>query len=234
MDYLPVILAVLVGALGLFLYWLLVARKKKSTKKDLVLLVGPCGGGKTVLAYRLQSDKVVLTVTSIKPHTVQLKADSAKDGAGVSLVDFPGHPRLKSQLASDYLPRAKKVVFVLDAVSTMSKLREAAELMYDMFTDPCFENNGPPVLVACNKCDAPGALPALRLKLKLQEEVEKIRKTRQSVQESNEAGSRVVLGREGQPFSIDRDAPVEVTFEAVSAQAGTKLDVIKTFIGVGA
>lgn len=225
------VIAVVLGALGLFVYWLLVLRKKKSTKKDLILLVGPSGSGKTVLAYKMHSDKVVPTVTSMKPHTLQVKSQS-KGGKTVSVVDFPGHPRLRSQLASDYLARAKKVIFVMDSVNNVSKLREAAEYLYDMFTDPSFENNGPAVLVACNKCDVAGALSALRTKLRLQEEVEKIRKTRQSLQESNETGGRVVLGREGQPFSIDRDSPVEVAFESVSATAGTKLEALLSFIDI--
>lgn len=226
---LSVIFAVFIGALGLFMYWLLVARKKKSTKKDLILVVGPCGGGKTVLTYRLQLDKVLPTVTSMKPHTVQVRSDS-KSGAVATVVDFPGHPRLKSQLALEYLHRAKKVIFVVDSVGNAAKIRDAAEQLYDMFIHPAFENNGPRLLVACNKCDVVGALPSLRIKLRLQEEIEKIRKTRQSLAESNETGSRLVLGREGQPFNMDKDAPVEVFFESISAEAGTKLEEVKKFI----
>jgi signal recognition particle receptor subunit beta len=198
-----VIVAVLVGVLGLVLYYFLVMRNKKSTKKDLILLVGPCGGGKTVLGYRLQGGKTVSTVTSMKPHLLQVKSES-NSSKTVSVIDFPGHPRLRSQLVSEYLARAKKIVFVIDSANNVAKLREAAEYLYDLFIDPSFESGGPPVMVVCNKSDVPGALPAMRTKLRLQEEVEKIRKTRQSLQESNETGGRVVLGREGQPFSIDK------------------------------
>lgn len=227
----PIIIAVVLGAIGLIVYWFLIARKKKSTKKDLVLLIGPSGSGKTVLGYRLQDGKTVPTVTSMKPH--ELKVSTSLNGSkNVTVIDFPGHPRLRSHLASEYLARAKKIVFVVDSVNNVAKIREAAEYLYDLFIDPSFESNGPPVMVVCNKSDVTGALPAMRTKLKLQEEIEKIRKTRQSLQESNESSGRALLGREGQPFSMDRDAPVEVHFESVSGLMGTKLDELMKFIDV--
>ena len=68
-----------------------------------------------------------------------------------------------------------------------------------------------------------------RIKLNLQDEIDKIRKTRQSITESNEIGARIILGREGHPFNLDRDAPVEVKFEAISAKEGTGLNQLLSF-----
>ncbi len=174
-------------------------------------------------------DKNVNTVTSMKPNLVEVKKNHSSNGKNISIVDFPGHPRLRSKLKADYMKRAKKIVFVIDSSNNAASIRDAAELLYDVFIDPALEHNGPPIFVACSKSDLPNALPALRMKLKLQEEIEKVRKTRQSVEESNESTNRVVLGREGQPFNVDRDSPVEIIFEAISAQ-GSKLDALMNYL----
>ena len=222
-------ITILVVALSSLLYWCIFLTRKKSTKRDLVLIVGPCGSGKTVLTYQLECGHLVQSVTSMEPHTVQVRCGS-NNASFLSIVDFPGHPRLRSRLCTEYLSRAKKVVLVVDSAASLSKFREAAEILYDMLIDSSFENNGPPVLVACNKCDIPGSLSAVRTKLRLQEELEKVRKTRQSLVESSETASRIILGRDGQPFSMDRDAPVAISFESVSGQAGTTLKEIMKFM----
>jgi signal recognition particle receptor subunit beta len=198
-----------------------------SKKRDAVLIVGPSAVGKTVLAYKLCHDKIVTTVTSMKPSTLLLKSKEGRKNA--TLIDFPGHPRLRPQLIAEYIPRAKKIVFVLD--STNARLREAAELLYDLFTDPVVEKNSPPILIACAKIDGPASRPVPRIKLSLQDEIEKIRKTRQSVGElGEESRGRSELGRQGQAFSLDRDAPVELRFEAVSSVSGAGIESLISFI----
>ena len=218
-------LTIAIGFLGFAIFWFFRLRKK-SPSKNSVLLIGPSGSGKTVLLLHLCGiSDVVSTVSSMKPQTQTLKG---RNGA-FPVVDFPGHPRLRPQLVSEYLNQAKKIVFVIDSTNS-AKIREAAEILYDIFTDPIFDKKGPAVLIACNKCDVTGSRPPPRIKLSLQDEVDKIRKTRQSIAESNEIGSRIVLGRDGHPFSIDRDSPVEVQFVAVSAQKGTGVDQISSFM----
>lgn len=226
--------ALIVGSLVLgililvLVKWLLSGKGIAASKKrDAVVIVGPLAVGKTVLAYKLCHDKIVTTVTSMKPSSLVLRAGEGKKGTTV--IDFPGHPRLRPQLMADYLPRAKKIVFVLD--STNARLREAAELLYDLFTDPVVEKNAPPILIACSKIDGPASRPVPRIKLSLQDEIEKIRRTRQSVGEvGEESKGRSELGRQGQAFNLDRDAPVELRFEAVSAVSGAGIDALISFI----
>jgi signal recognition particle receptor subunit beta len=146
----------------------------------------------------------------------------------IPIVDFPGHPRLRTQLMES-LSSAKKIVFVIDASNIQSHVRVAAEFLYDLFTNPLMDN-GPSVMVACNKSDVAGARPPARVKLALQQEIEKIRKTRQTLEVTGESDV-MPLGREGKEFVIERDSPVEVLFSAISGKSGS-LDAITDFISL--
>jgi len=133
------------------------------------------------------------------------------------IVDYPGHIKLRSQL-TDVLNRAKKIIFVVDSSRMQFQARDASEFLYDLFTSPSMEN-GPPMLVVCNKSDVAGARPPARVKLTLQQELEKIRNTRQSMEvNGDQAADAIPLGREGQQFTMERDAPIKVTFAATSVK----------------
>jgi len=221
-HYICVLVAIFLG--GVIFYFALSKKGKRSRSKDSIVFVGSCGSGKTLLAHRLCMGECPETITSMKLANMLYSATPKP----LPIVDFPGHPKLRSQLP-DVLGRAKKIVFVIDASNVQTKIRDAAEFLYDIFTNPLMDN-GPPILIACNKSDVPGVRPPARVKLALQQELEKIRKTRQSLEVTGDTET-IPLGREGKEFSIERDSPVEVTFAATSAKSGS-IDALCDFISV--
>jgi signal recognition particle receptor subunit beta len=53
----------------------------------------------------------------------------------------------------EYLPKARGIVFVIDAVDFMPNLRAVTELLYDILTRREVIQKRIPVLIACNKMD---------------------------------------------------------------------------------
>lgn len=195
---------------------------KKTQRRDQILFVGPCASGKTILTRKLAYD--------IEPTTTMSTEASVLQGDGIqtkyTIVDFPGHPKLRQQLRN-YLPRAVKIVFVFDASNTQNQLRDAAEYIYDLFTNPQIDGCSC-MMVACNKSDVQGARPCARIKLALQQELEKIKLTRKSMEDGDD-DNHVPLGRENQPFSFEQDSPIGVEFIDISAKKG-RLEVLQEFI----
>ena len=217
----PVLLAVLLGGI-LFFFFYFRSRGSSSKKGDSLLLCGPSGSGKTFLFYRLCVDKSPSTIMSMKPSILEYTPKQ------LPVIDYPGHPRLRSLLYSKYLERAKQIVFMVDASNVQGQAREAAEFIYDLFTNPVIDNIKQFTIV-CNKKDVGNARPHSRIKLTLQQELEKIKKTRKSLEES-EDGSFVPLGRDDKPFNFDIDSPIEVTFCELSAK-NDSIETIADTIG---
>jgi signal recognition particle receptor subunit beta len=203
--------------IGLLLIFLLFKPTgMKSKKKDQILVVGPSGSGKTFLTRKLAYSTEPNTVMSSEASILTSKERKYQ------LVDFPGHPKLRAQLA-DYLPRAKKILFMFDASKTQAQLRDAAEFLYDLFTNPEIDTCGR-MLIVCNKSDLKGALPSARVKIALQNELEKIKGTRRSLEDGDE-NNAMPLGRSDQRFSFDQDSPIEVFFTDCSAKAGNLQEI---------
>jgi len=213
------IVTAVIGLIILLVLQFVFSRVKgsNSTKRDIILFVGPRGGGKTAMTRQLSFDVFPQTVTSCQPSEIECEKYKT------TFVDFPGHPKLRSGLV-DFIPRALKVVFVIDASSVQSQSRDAAEILYDLFTnmeiDSCSK-----LIVACNKSDVPGARPNARVKLALQQELEKIKKTRISLDDGDDANI-IRLGREDKQFSFDHDSPIEVNFVDCSVKSGDLNSVV--------
>jgi signal recognition particle receptor subunit beta len=215
-----VLLTIAIGICGIFLF----SRfgSKNSKRRDQILFVGPRFSGKTMLTRKLAYNIEPVTAMSAEASVLQGEDIQMK----YAIVDFPGHPKLRHQLHS-YLPRAVKIVFVFDASNTQNQLRDAAEYIYDLFTNPEIDGCSS-MIVACNKSDVQGARPCARIKLALQQELEKIKLTRKSL-EDGEDDNYIPLGRENQPFSFDQDSPIGVEFMDISAKKGP-LDGLKSVI----
>jgi signal recognition particle receptor subunit beta len=206
--------------IGLVLIFLLFKPTvSKSKKKDQILFIGPCGSGKTLLTRKLAYSSEPTTVMSS-----QVSVLTSSDRK-FELVDFPGHPKLRSQL-TEYLRRARKIVFLFDASNTQSQLRDAAELLYDLFTNPEIDSSSGRMLILCNKSDVKGARPHARVKMALQDELEKIKGTRRSLEDGDDVLA-MPLGRANQRFSFDQDAPLEVFFADSSAKTGDLQEIVE-------
>jgi signal recognition particle receptor subunit beta len=215
-GYLLSAITIVVGLLLIFL--LFKPTGMKSKKKDQILVVGPSGSGKTFLTRKLAYATEPNTVMSSEASILTSKERKYQ------LVDFPGHPKLRSQLA-EYLPRAKKILFMFDASKTQSQLRDAAEFLYDLFTNPEIDTCGR-MLIVCNKSDVKGALPSARVKIVLQNELEKIKGTRRSLEDGDEKNA-MPLGRSDQRFTFDQDSPIEVFFIDCSAKSGDLQEIFE-------
>lgn len=201
-----------------------------STKRRVVLFLGPCGSGKTAMMHRLCHDRIVPTVTSMQSCTYLLTNDRAsKSRPPVPLTDYPGHERLRGGLSQE-LHRAERVVFILDGSCLASQITAGAELLYDILSDPSMEGcRG--LLIALNKSDLKEAKPA-RAKTLLQKEIEKLRSTRGTLGTQGEEDNLphgLALGRPGQPFNLEIDSPCEVIMATCSAKDGT-LESVRDFI----
>ena len=63
------------------------------------------------MASQLRYGRPVQTVTSMRENQCSLE----EAGGSVTLVDVPGHPRLRENIREKYAARAKSVVFVIES-----------------------------------------------------------------------------------------------------------------------
>eukprot|EP00604_Paraphysomonas_vestita_P000854 CAMPEP_0174818178 /NCGR_PEP_ID=MMETSP1107-20130205/811_1 /TAXON_ID=36770 /ORGANISM="Paraphysomonas vestita, Strain GFlagA" /LENGTH=63 /DNA_ID=CAMNT_0016029679 /DNA_START=166 /DNA_END=354 /DNA_ORIENTATION=- len=61
----------------------------------------------------------------------------------------------------------------------------------------------------------------------IQEELEKIKKTRKSLEDGDDNANSVPLGRLDQRFTFEQDAPIEVFFTDCSAKNGDLSEIIE-------
>jgi len=215
-----------VGAVALvavlFVVVLLVRVFKKRKLGDTVLLLGICNAGKTALFMQLREGKISDTHTSMKENedSVALRLKNAKT-LPVRVVDFPGSPRLRAQLER-FLPRARLIVFLIDAVEIRSELTAVARYLYDLFVDKEVNKKNIPFLIACNKTEMITARSPEAVKADLEKEIEELRKSRRSMKDIDTSGKEeeeIVLGVEGEPFTMDV-LPLEFRFCECSAKQG--------------
>ncbi|OQR80994.1 beta subunit of the SRP receptor, partial [Thraustotheca clavata] len=109
--------------------------------RDVILLVGPCGAGKTALFHRLRDGPTKLTTVTSMKETMEKITLFDDENVNIHLCDFPGHDRMRSQVGQ-FFPIAKKIVFVVDATSDALLIRKAAEFLYDIFTHPKINDAG--------------------------------------------------------------------------------------------
>lgn len=209
-----------------------------SSKRMSVLFLGPCGAGKTAMMHRLCHDRIVSTVTSMQACHYLYRVnrnggESGGSGPSASLVDYPGHERLRGGVREE-LRKAERVVFVLDGSCLAWQIAAAAELFYDVLSDPLMEGcRG--LLVALNKSDVKEAKTS-RAKALLQKEMEKLRGTRDTLGtqgEEDQMPAALALGRPGQPFSLEVDSPCEVVMAGCSVKDGS-LDAVADFVRASA
>ncbi|CAM9154417.1 unnamed protein product [Phaeothamnion confervicola] len=211
-----------VAAVVRFLLGGLCGGRRDAGRGHTLLVVGPCNSGKTALCYRLAHGGLPETVTSMKPQEYPCPVPFGADRP-VTIVDFPGHERLRGGLRAE-LRRAAAVVFLIDGADVTSQLRPAGELLYDVLSDPA-ASRWRGVLLLAGKADLRAAKLA-RLKAALAAELDKLRETRRSLSAEpdshggdNGDDGGVLLGRPGTAFDLDVDAPCPVTMGSCSVMA---------------
>jgi len=176
--------------------------------------MGPCDAGKSLMFLRLVHKQFALTCSSVKDNKGHFIA-KIKDKI-LTVVDIPGHERLRTQYLDEYGASALGVVFVVDS-STISRktVADVAEFLYTILTDPIVFKNCPRVLIACNKQDHDLAKRHTAVKSMLETEINTLRKTRSGALEStsDDSGSDdIFLGREDRDFEFSHMGAFKVSF----------------------
>ena len=158
----------------------------------------------------------------MKPRTQAIAAKG--NTAAYSLIDYPGHGRLRLQVG-DHIASAPCVIFVVDATDTSaSTVQQAAEYLYMLFTMSSFVAARPKLMVVCNKSDLGGAATPLKWRRLLETEITQVNKTSQGVVDDGDA-TRVALSG-GANFKFGED----VSFEAISVTTNAGIDTVQGFI----
>lgn len=158
-----------------------------------ILITGPAYAGKTSL-YKLwtSSDQVTATTSETAPGetlmsqvpnvytSFKIPFDSPTDAVRVTLVDLPGHKKLSHHLndALNKFSNVRGIIFVLDAAGGPEGMRTAAEALFKLLLRTEQRNGGIDLMIACNKADVFNVVPAARVKVALEEEIQAIRATR--------------------------------------------------------
>jgi signal recognition particle receptor subunit beta len=100
-------------------------------------------------------------------------------GTGVSVIDMPGHVRLRHDMLASCAPRALGVVFVVDSSAFKKNPSDVAEYLYELLSAPALQ--GRPFLLLCNKQDQTWlASKPPAIKAKLEAEFDMIRDSRRA------------------------------------------------------
>jgi signal recognition particle receptor subunit beta len=159
--------------------------RSRRPARDLILLLGQCGAGKTTLFYHWSNKgmKNIKTVTSQNPNRGFVLEDIKHE-----VIDYPGHPRLRSG-AFNLMPRADK-----------GSLKSVAENLFDIFAFKDLSNKTR-MMLCFNKSDLTTAMKYEEILTVINQEIESLRKSR----------SDEFVGIEGESFDILTHAPVSVT-----------------------
>lgn len=196
------------AATVLLLLAFLVAKKflfQKQQKKNTFLLLGLSDAGKTLLYHQLRFGKWVETCTSMKENEGTFILFNEKPTARpLHIIDLPGHEKQRFRF-TEYAPIAGGIIFLVDVSTVKILLRDVAEYLYDILSNPYLRKNKTPLLVACNKRDLAKDASEDEIRLLLEKEMEQLRKTRSASPEqlmsTNDSGSNF-LGFEEKPFEF--------------------------------
>lgn len=157
---------------------------KVKSSQPAILIMGPSYSGKTCL-YTLwtSGEKATATVTSQQPNiykSFSIPFDSEVDAVKVTLVDLPGHAKLDHYLseALEKHSNIKGIIFVLDAASGPEGIRTAAEALFKLLLKTEQRMGGIDLMIACNKADVFNMVPANRMRIALEHEIQEIRDMR--------------------------------------------------------
>nr|XP_022342917.1 signal recognition particle receptor subunit beta-like [Crassostrea virginica] len=208
--------AIVVVILSILLFLL----RGKGNKRQGILLLGMCDTGKTLMFHKLvfKSDKPLHTVTSISPNN----GDFTVPGKNKSLkiYDLPGHERLRLQVLEQFKGLARGIVYVIDSASVQKDIKEVAEFLYTILSDPVILANAPPILIACNKQDQHLVKGATFIEKQLQKEMNTLRVTRSAALQQLDGttgNNNSYLGKRNKDFEFSDLKPMKVQFVECSA-----------------
>lgn len=147
----------------------------KPARTNAAMLIGLCGSGKTSLFLRLTSpaeaNSLPETNTSMRPNKGIFRGEG---GHSNTIVDYPGHRRLRGDGLYATLQESKRLIVVVDAITIQDVHTEGAQavadLLYDVLQSNAFDGVQS-VLVACNKRDDVTSFSAKAVRRLLETEI---------------------------------------------------------------
>jgi len=196
--------------------------KTRRQRGRLLLLLGQCGSGKTTLFFQLRDpNEEVRTVSSQKANRDKMLIQQGQDGGEplgpIEVVDCPGHLRMRGRQLS-YMQEARCIVYVIDA-EDKQRLKDVAEHLYEILTHPDVIQLHIPILLACNKCDLPGARTEKFIVEEVEREMEAMRVSRGATLEGQDQADSY-LGIDGEKFRLLEHAPCPIQTCIISAKKG--------------
>ncbi|XP_026734263.1 signal recognition particle receptor subunit beta [Trichoplusia ni] len=192
------LLSVIVLLFTLVFWWFFSRRRQQ---RNSVLLMGLSDSGKTLLFVRLAYSQYRQTFTSMKENVEEYLTSSNN----LKIVDLPGQERLRNKFFDQYKGSAKAIVFVIDSVTIQKEIRDVAEYLYTVLSDPTIQSNSPPLLILCNKQDQPLAKGSQVIKSLLEKELNLVRVTKSSQLQSVDPSQRnntTYIGKVGKDFEF--------------------------------
>jgi len=242
-------LTVVLGAAIMFALYKFFNKAKRVVGRT-VLILGPMGVGKTTLFHKMCFNVDVESHTSMEPGTASIclpadadaKTQDASASKPVDLVDVPGHPSIRQQVVRKYAPSIGGIVFVMDVQQLKSSagaqkhVRDAAEFLYDILTDPMIDRIAPPILLMFNKNDGKvakkGNVEVDDLKKMLEKELTNLKETRAALESTgaDSAEAPLLLGMANEAFDFERDSPCEMHSGCVSVKLGGNPKLVTDFV----
>ena len=133
---------------------------------------------------------------------------------------------MRQKYIDHYKSSVRGIIYVVDSSNIQKQLRDAAEFLFNIISEPAVFAARPRLLVACNKQDVGLAKGAAVVRRELQRELNLLRATHsRSLQGTNDTpvADHVFLGHEGQDFEF-QDLPMKVTLLKSLQRGGTRSD----------
>ena len=205
----------------ILLFRLLFASKGQSLPRpDLALFLGASGAGKSALFYHWSMPgSQVKTVTSQSPNRGRVLQTCP-----LEIIDFPGHASLWHGAVA-LLPRAGRIVYLIDATADTAALKAIAENLFDLLTAKALRSDTR-LMICRSKTDAKAAKSESAILKILNSELELLRNSRAKALDASEANW---LGVDDEKFDLKSHCPVDVTFGESSVKTGNVVD-IETFL----
>jgi len=186
---------------------------------------GLCESGKTQLFSRLCYSAEVTSVTSMHTSTAQYNVGKKS----LTVVDVPGHERIRYAALDNVKATAGGVMFLLDSASIQKDLRDVAEFLYSVLCDESML--GTRFLIVCNKQDLPTARAPQLIQKMLEKEMTLLRETRTSQLDSIGDGSnkRVFLGKKGEDFEFSQ-LQTKIQFVEAVTKNGENLESVTSWL----
>jgi len=199
---------------------------KSRARGNVTLILGQCGAGKTALFFRLRDQAEVSSVSSLKPLRDKLQVQELESMGPVEVVDCPGHQRMRGR-ASEFLKEARCIVYVVDS-EDKQKLKDVAEHLYELMTNPEILELHTPILLACNKIDLASARTEKFIIDEIEREIEIMRNSRAATLEGQDQADSY-LGIDGEKFKLLDHAPCPIQTCRISVKK-PNLDPLYDFL----